>query len=157
MPSFFTTGSGCCCTNPNFVILIWNSNSAVDDNFDVYLNGTFLGNIDNSASGQTGRIFSTNTAITPSNIGTVLGINNLQSTIELNPALLITGTNTLKLVISQSNFNGDFGSIVAGQYVYELINVNLWDTLATAWNYNVTDFSLGGAVGSYAEYTFTYP
>lgn len=95
---------GCCCCDI-VAIVISNSNSALDDNFEVFLNGTSLGAIDNSSSGVcTGRIFSTQAGVTCTNISPLTattfcdsGICYFETMLTFAKTLLISGTNTLTI------------------------------------------------------------
>src|SRR5947209_7711498 len=95
--------SCCCCSI--IAILIANSNSAKDDNFEVRLNGNILGTINNNSNACTGRIFSSNTGVNYSNLTGIAscdsGIYSFEATVNLDTSLLITGTNTLEIYVTQ--------------------------------------------------------
>ncbi len=108
-----------CCCCPIVAIVISNSNLAKDDNFEIFLNGNSLGTIDNSVNGVcSGRIFATQSGITCDNIGGLTafafcggGVCSFPSLLTFDPSLLIQGTNTLSIVTTQNNLNGNFGSV----------------------------------------------
>lgn len=151
---------GCCCKL--FAIVIWNSNRARDDNFKVLLNGTDIGHIDNNQNLKTGRIFtdsSHSSTLTPDTIGTPIydTLNGedeaFEDTVAFDFALLINGTNTLRIESIQNNNNGNAGSV----------RVAYWTLNGTTGRYDeqpplLSDaYSFSSGVGNGQDYTFTYP
>lgn len=143
--------AGCICDL--LAIVIYNSNAARDDNFKVLLNGTEIGQIDNNQHALTGRIFSQNGTITPSNIGTP-STNVFETTITLNMALLVAGTNTIRVESIQDNNNGNAGIIRVGYYKLDEATVGKYDVHTSLLEaiYNHAD-----GVGNFTEVNFTYP
>jgi hypothetical protein len=169
-----------CCCGGALVIAVLNTNAIVDDNHDVKLNGTLLGTNDNSlsrirddglfppcgldglfaADGNkcTGRIFAQDTAITswvgfPSCAGT--GGYNLESTLSLNTALFINGTNTLRIESVTDPSCGNEGSVrvvllSAGGATNRTVTTTY---LSTEYGY----FSVSDGGPGFQEFTFTYP
>jgi hypothetical protein len=142
-------GDTCCCGI--FAIVIWNSNAARDDNFKVVLNGTELGTINNNASDYTGRIFSLDAAITPANIS-VQQPNAFEPTIVFNAALLINGTNTLRIESIQDNNNGNFGEVRVAKWILTGGQYAIHGTPYVSASYSFAD-----GVGNGQDYTFSYP
>lgn len=105
----------CCCCN-EVSIVIHNSNSARDDNFDVYLNNQFLGAINLDAHEPRAYVFYTG-------YDPVFDSQIFDDQPELNPAytqhllfpksiLYTDGTsNQLEMRNTESNYNGNFGSV----------------------------------------------
>lgn len=163
----------CCCKA--FCIYIANSNSAVDDNFKVLLNGTQIGTIDNSTPTVTGRVF-----CFPEDVATLTkdvmvlwnapNPNNLQDTVGIDRTLLINGVNTLRVESIQNNSNGNFGTILlgyaqngttsgvqAGRYT-----VAEEDGLFVTPQTNVSakheaQYNFASGVGNGSSYQFNYP
>lgn len=151
-------GSNCKCCGFT-LILIYNSNSAKDDNFKVLLNGTDIGHIDNNSNACTGRIFSPNTAVTSGNIYTA-AISCLSPTFEatvlLNTGLWITGINTLRVESIQNNGNGNFGVVKVVRVIQVLpaILFNAFHFVAALLD---TNYNFASGVGNGNTFTFTYP
>ena len=101
--------------NP-FAIVIWNSNGQKDDNFEIFLNNTSIGTIDNNHNDFTGRIFvdpSAVTLFTPDKFGPQHP-NAFDVSISLDMSLLKNGANNLSIYRIQDNGNGNFGGIQVG-------------------------------------------
>jgi hypothetical protein len=112
---------GQCCA---FLIAVWNSNAVIDDNFDVELNGTVIGQINNNSNTCTGRIFSTNTDVTAQTLaldslcrGPCGSDPNFEATVLLDAGLLIEGDNSLRLIVARNNGFGNFGSLLVARVI----------------------------------------
>lgn len=142
-------GTSCC---GKLAILIYNSNSAVDDDFDVRLNGTSIGTINNNANSCTGRIFAEDTAITTATYAT--GITcitpTFESTLALNMALLVA-SNTLRIESIADHDNGNAGTV-------RVVCVN-WNgtTYTTGKIFLSSSYGFADGVGNGQNYTFAYP
>jgi len=108
------------CPNNRVVIQVCNSNASKDDNFDVYLNGTYIGFLDLSLDEQVGSIFigdsDTNITVTEPDFTCPLAG---MTTYWFDSSLIIGGTNTLYLQNAQQNFNGNFGTVEVRNYVLD--------------------------------------
>jgi hypothetical protein len=143
-----------CCTV--FGIAIYNGNAIIDDNFDVYLNGTLIGSIDNNLNDFTGRLWSPNESdFTPDKFGP-RHTNAFQSTLHLDTSLLITGSNTLRIVDTQENLHGNFGIVQAANWRLGETTSGFYDIHPPAL-LNTTYGPPLGTVGSHQDFTFTYP
>lgn len=146
-------GHKCCVV----AIVIWNSNSAKDDNFKVLLNGTEIGTIDNSTNTCTGRIFATDAGLTAatlsldSNCTSPCGAGaNFEPTLLLDEALLIAGENTLRIESTLNANNGNFGDV----RVVRLLHAEKY---AIDKSYFSGFYNFVNGVGNGQDYTFTYP
>jgi len=114
-----------------FAIVIYNGNAIKDDNFEVYLNETSIGTIDNNQDAYTGRIFVEPRGVsllTPSSILlytiTLGGADSnipitpalFDPTVALNMSLLINGANRLVIESVQNNGSGNYGKIIAAYW-----------------------------------------
>ena len=119
----FNPCSPCC---SNLAILICNSNAAVDDNFRIELNGNVLSEIDFSSAGLcNGAFYRTSATMTPDS--NILGPDTCCNAadpdgvdyITINAALFNDpGSNTLKMVNIQSNFNNNFGIVNVARMLF---------------------------------------
>jgi len=105
------------CPNREFVFEVCNSNRAVDDNFDVYLNEQKIGTLNLNKDEYIGAVFIAST-------NTNLKLKNKVSQCELiditynyfPPGLLNKGKNIIKLVNVKNNRNHNRGSILLKNY-----------------------------------------
>lgn len=137
-------------------IVVYNSNSVVDDNFKIMLNGTQLGTINNNSNTCTGRIFSADTNVTSANCPGVVcggfgGPPNFEPTLLLNTALLVNGLNTLRIESIQDNASGNFGRVM----VLGLTKIGAGYIVSKTYVDGTYSFPSG--VGLAAEQPFTYP
>lgn len=137
VPESFIKFCPCVC-NTEAVIYICNSNHWTDDNFDVKLNGTNIGSLNlisepygeeycaSEGNNAPGGWWSTSTDITPHTIGSSGGdcvpdnqpndrlwsccVNGL-TTFTLSKSLFIEGSNTLEMINTADNGEGNFGHI----------------------------------------------
>ena len=107
------------CTDKVVVIQICNDNAAVDDNFDVLLNNTKIGEVDLNQDARIGSFFigSTNTDISITGLedGFNCAIDDMV-VYRFDPSLLYEGDNTLFMKNTQNNGNGNAGSIGIRNY-----------------------------------------
>jgi len=153
----FTHSPGCCCCNV-LVIAIINTNAIKDDNFQVRLNGTLLGTIDNSGPGCSvppnfcsGRLFSTDDSITTyTGIPACSASYNLEPTIEIDPALLITGSNTLRITSVNNAGCGNFGAV-------HIVCINPDGSGGGTIGKTLLNSTYGMISLTFQDFTFTYP
>lgn len=138
------------CAGGAIVIAIINTNSLMDDNFRVTLNGTVLGEIDNSGNGCTGRLFSTQDGIAnyTGMPACFFGAYNLQPTLVFNRNLLIAGQNTLTITVIQVNGSGNFGAL-------QIVILNETNTAIQKTLLN-SSYPIGFQAPPWS-YTFDYP
>lgn len=138
------------CPTQVLVFQICNENSAKDDNFDIYLNGQYIGAVDLNFNAQVGSVFiaSLNTAlnITSSDFPCPL---SAMTAYYFNPAYVAGGTNTIHMVNTQANGNGNFGTIGVRNYTKTGVNLSSPCTVSNV-NYNPPD---GGNFDTSFEYT----
>jgi hypothetical protein len=105
------------CPDKVFVLQVCNENSARDDNFDLYLNNQFIGALDLNQNAQVGSIFigstDTNKVITQPDF--ICPLDNMV-VYYFNPLFLTTGLNTIFMDNTQSNGNGNAGTIQIRNY-----------------------------------------
>ena len=105
------------CPNRRVVIQICNSNSAVDDNFDIYLNESYIGAVDLNTSTQVGSIFIADLDpafnVTDPDFTCPL---NLMDVYRFDP-LLLTENNVIEMRNTQNNGNGNAGSVDVRNYL----------------------------------------
>lgn len=105
------------CPDRVVVFQICNSNSFTDDNFDIYLNGTYIGAVDLSAMAQVGSVFiaSLDLSLTITSADFVCPILGMQ-VYRFDPVLLQT-SNTIEMRNTQNNGNGNAGSVGVRNYL----------------------------------------
>jgi hypothetical protein len=105
------------CPDRVVVFQICNENSVTDDNFDIFLNGTFIGAVDLSANAQVGSVFiaSTNPALTITSSDFACPISGMQ-VYFFNPNLLQT-SNTIEMRNTQDNGSGNQGTVGIRNYL----------------------------------------
>lgn len=137
------------CTDRVLVIQICNDNSVTDDNFDIYLNGTKIGDVDLNADAQIGSLFiaSSNTDLTITDPDFVCELDDMVVH-RFNPDLLYSGTNTLYLKNTQDN--GSANAFTIGVRNYEVSGNNLINAC------NIKDMSFNGGFGANFFRTFSY-
>ena len=106
------------CPGRTLVFQVCNSNSQRDDNFDVYLNNNYIGALDLDSNTQAGSVFiassNASSAVISSDFVCPL---TLMVTYHFDPNFVIGGANTLELRNTQSNNNGNYGSIGLRNYL----------------------------------------
>jgi len=152
----------CCCCD-YLVLAIVNSNSALDDDFRIYLNGVDIGTINNSSNACTGRLWSTNTDI-DTYTGSGFCQTSLEATLELDTDLLVEGENDLMIETTLANGNGNFGVIVldcvsgsAGSFKRVRRSASIQQTTNDGGIPAAGTYSFGNhAAGFQVEFTFTW-
>jgi len=134
------------------VFQICNSNAFRDDNFDIYLNGTapgnFIGSVDLSTDEQVGSVFiATLTPLTITDPDFVCPLVDMDVQF-FDPALVIGGVNTVYMVNTQNNANGNYGTV--GIRNYEIDGTDLINPCIVA------DLLYSGISGSNFELNFDY-
>lgn len=136
------------CPDRVLVIQICNSNASIDDNFDVYLNDILIGQVDLNANAQVGSVFIASLG-TPEIFSSdfTCPIADMDY-YYFDPAIVVGGTNTVKMINIQNNGNSNQGSVGVRNYLLE------GDELALPCV--VSDLSFIGPSGSNFELSFTY-
>jgi hypothetical protein len=105
------------CPDKTFVLQVCNSNAARDDNFDVFLNGTYIGALDLNQNAQIGSVF-----IGDTDTNVQVGVPDFTCPLSgmviyhFDPSILLGGTNTIFLQNTQGNGNGNFGTFEIRNY-----------------------------------------
>ena len=105
------------CPDKTFVLQVCNSNASRDDNFDVFLNGTYIGALDLNQDAQIGSVFIGNT-----DTNVQIGVPDFTCplsgmvTYHFDPSILLGGTNTIFMQNTQNNGNGNFGTFEIRNY-----------------------------------------
>lgn len=137
------------CLDRIAVIQICNSNAITDDNFNIYLNNTYIGFLDLNADDYIGSIF----------LGTLdPNINIVESDLicplsgmavyRFDDALLNIGQNILEMRNVQENFKGNVGSV--GVRTYELNGNDLVNPQA------IVDLPYAGSGGESFTFDFEF-
>ena len=136
------------CTDRRVVFQICNSNSALDDNFDIYLNDTYIGAVDLSTNAQVGSVFiaDTNTAVELGSSDFVCPLSGMV-TYHFNPSILLA-SNVLEMRNTQNNGNGNFGQI--GVRNYSISGTTLSSPCV------ITDLEYSGPSGDSFTFNFNY-
>ena len=144
-----STGTAPTCPDRALVFQVCNSNSAKDDNFNVYLNSNYIGYLDLSANAQVGGLYiaTTNESLSLAS-GDFACPLPLMETFRFDPSFLVYGTNTLFLENAQNNGNGNYGTI--GIRNYEIDG----DTLSNPCV--VADLEYSGSSGANFSLGFLY-
>ena len=152
-----SSSSSCCdcgtdapvCPDRTLVFQVCNSNSAKDDNFDVYLNNNYIGALDLNANSQVGSVFiaTTNASATITSSDFVCPLNNMV-TYRFDPNFVVGGANTLELRNTQNNSNGNYGTI--GMRNYLTTGNNLSSPCV------VTNLIYSGSSGQSFTFNFSY-
>ena len=105
------------CPSRRVVFQICNANAAKDDNFDILLNGTYIGDVNLNANAQVGSIFiaDLNPSITVSGADFACPISNMV-VYRFDPSLLQTN-NVISMVNTQVNNNGNYGTVGVRNYL----------------------------------------
>lgn len=137
------------CPDRAVVIQVCNFNSITDDNFDVYLNGTYIGFLNLQASAQVGSVM---IATTNPNLSVLVGDFacplDLMETYRFNPSLLLFGPNTLEMRNVQINGSGNAGTVSIRNY--EVVDNDLINPCVIA------DLNYGGSNGASFTMVFNY-
>jgi hypothetical protein len=136
------------CPDRRVVFQICNSNSALDDNFDIYLNDTYIGAVDLSTNAQVGSVFiaDLNTAVELASSDFVCPLSGMV-TYHFNPSIL-QASNVLEMRNTQNNDNGNFGQI--GVRNYSLSGTDLSNPCV------ITNLQYEGASGESFTFNFDY-
>jgi hypothetical protein len=135
------------CPNTVPVFQICNTNSSMDDNFNILLNGVTIGSVDLSQNAQVGAVFIASTTpvtLTEPNFPCPLGGMQL---FFFDPAL-ISYRNHIEMVNTQNNGNGNLGNLTISNYDLAgsiLSNPCLVDT-----------FQFSGSSGDNFSFTWIY-
>lgn len=117
-PWFFVDNSAKPLYDSVLVFQICNSNAAKDDNFDIYLNGTYIGHVDLNQHAEIGSVFLATSkedyVVIPDFICELVAMQPYY----FNYGLLLNGTNTIFMDNVQNNGNNNLGSI--GIRIYDI-------------------------------------
>jgi len=105
------------CPDRIVVFQICNSNSAIDDNFDIYLNNTYIGAVDLSTNAQVGSVFIASLDVNLNIVSDDFDclITNMV-VYRFEPTLLQT-SNILEMRNTQNNGNNNAGSVGIRNYL----------------------------------------
>lgn len=105
------------CPGRRVVFQICNSNAARDDNFDIFLNGTYIGAVDLNANAQVGSVFiaDLDPSLTITGSDFACPIPNMV-VYRFDPALL-QASNIITMTNTQINNNGNFGQVGVRNYL----------------------------------------
>jgi hypothetical protein len=136
------------CNDRRVVFQICNSNSVIDDNFDIYLNNIYIGAVDLNANAQVGSVFiaDLNPAITIGSADFECPLT-LMVTYRFDPSILLS-VNTLEMRNTQNNGLDNAGSIGVRNYLLT------GTTLATPCV--ITDLTFEGLSGTSFTFNFSY-
>lgn len=109
------------CPSNVLVIQVCNSNALIDDNFDVYLNGTYIGFLDLNSNAQVGSIFigDTNPSVNVTEPDFTCPLSGMTTYRFNENNLLVAGNNVLYLQNAQDNGNGNYGIVEVRNYVLD--------------------------------------
>ena len=104
------------CSDRVFVMQICNSNESLDDNFNIFLNGSLIGSVDLNQDAYIGSLFIG--SITPVTFETLDAICPLENMViyYFNPAI-IQFNNIVDMINIQNNENGNEGTIEVRNYL----------------------------------------
>jgi hypothetical protein len=136
------------CPDRRVVFQICNSNSVTDDNFDIYLNDTYIGAVDLSTNAQVGSVFiaDLNTSVELVSSDFVCPLSGMV-TYHFDPSILLA-SNVLEMRNTQNNGAGNFGTI--GVRNYSLSGTDLSSPCV------ITDLEYSGASGEDFTFNFDY-
>ena len=103
------------CQDKVVVFQVCNSNALVDDNFDVFLNGVLIGNLDLQQPAQVGSVFIGSTSTLTIGTSDFTCPLNLMQEFFFDPALIST-TNVIDMVNTQNNGNNNAGTFEIRNY-----------------------------------------
>lgn len=103
------------CQDKVVVFQVCNSNALVDDNFDVFLNGVLIGNLDLQQPAQVGSVFIGSTSTLTIGTSDFTCPLNLMQEFFFDPALIST-TNVIDMVNTQNNGNDNAGTFEIRNY-----------------------------------------
>ena len=103
------------CQDKVVVFQVCNSNALVDDNFDVFLNGVLIGNLDLQQPAQVGSVFIGSTSTLTIGTSDFTCPLNLMQEFFFDPALIST-TNVIDMVNTQNNGNNNAGTFAIRNY-----------------------------------------
>jgi hypothetical protein len=135
------------CPDRELVFQVCNSNKAIDDNFDVFLNDQFIGKLDLSSNDDVGSVFiaSMDPDLVITDPDFSCPISKMQ-VFRFSPDIVRFGENTLIMKNTRNNRNDNEGSIEIRNYLKK--GINLVDPC------KVTDLKYGMASG--ADYTIVF-
>jgi hypothetical protein len=147
----------CCDDGYHYAIMICNSNSARDDNFDITLNNTVVHNLNLSAEGVlNGCFLRTHPLITSADIcdlysGTFCMCVTSQYMFigDIDRDLFLSGNNSLDMINAGANLNGNYGLV--GVWKFQIVNNTIISTTS------LLNSEYNGGNGVSFNYTFNNP
>lgn len=136
------------CPDRRVVFQICNSNSAKDDNFDIYLNDVYIGAVNLDSNSQVGSVFiaDLNTSIVVTDPDFVCPLTGMVI-YHFDPNIILT-SNILEMRNTQNNNNGNFGEIGIRNYL--LTGTDLTDPCV------ITNLTYNGPSGDSFTFNFSY-
>jgi hypothetical protein len=147
----------CCDNGYHYAIMICNSNSARDDNFDITLNNTVVHNLNLSAGGVVNGCFlRTHPLITNTSICVdywdgfcTCGRSPDMFIGDVDRDLFVSGDNDLDMINAGTNLNGNYGLV--GVWKFQIVN----NTIISTTSLLNSEYSGGNGVSF--NYTFNNP
>lgn len=136
------------CPSRTLVFQVCNSNSSKDDNFDVFLNDVFIGRLDLSLNAQVGSVFIASLGAPDLSEPDFVCPMDLIVAYYFDPALVYGGTNTIKMINTGRNNNGNYGKIGVRNYLQSGSNL--------ASPCLVADLDYSGETGANFSLSFNY-
>jgi hypothetical protein len=138
------------CPDRRIVIQVCNSNSAIDDNFNVYLNGTYIGFLNLNSNAQVGSIFigDTGASVTVTEADFTCPLSNMVTYKFDSETVILGGNNVLFMQNVQNNGNGNVGTVEIRNYL--LVGNDLEQPCGVA------NLNYSGPSGSNFTFNFNY-
>ncbi len=113
------------CPTRTLVFQICNENAAKDDNFDIYLNSHYIGAVDLNYDAQIGSVFiaSLDTSVDLVSSDFACPLSGMTA-YYFDPTYVAGGTNTINMVNTQANGNGNLGTIGIRNYLQSGTNLS---------------------------------
>lgn len=137
------------CPGKIVVFQICNENSAIDDNFNIYLNSNLLGLLDLNENAQIGAVFigSTDPLLTITEPDFSCPMEGMDI-YRFDDSIIEIGINTLEMINVETHDNGNLGTV--GVRLYDLVGNNLVNPITIA------DLEYGGDTGESFTFEFEF-
>ena len=138
------------CPDRRVVIQVCNSNASRDDNFNVYLNGTYIGFLNLNSNAQVGSIFigDTDTNIVVTEPDFTCPLSGMVTYRFAKDTLIVGGNNVLYMENAQQNNNANLGTVEIRNYL--LVGNDLEQPCGIA------NLTFQGPTGSNFTFNFNY-
>jgi len=136
------------CPDRVVVFQICNENSVTDDNFDIYLNNTYIGAVDLSAMAQVGSVFIASNNHSLSVVSSDFACPIAGMVVYYFSPLLLQTENVLEMRNTQDNGSGNAGTVGVRNYLLTGTELSAPCVIA--------DLSYGPANGEDATLNFSY-